>query len=55
MNKFVKGYLIGKLIEVTIAGTAMLVAKQKGYFPTESKEDFILKSKKKSIRKRLAR
>ena len=26
MNKYLKGYLIGKAIEITVAGTAVMVA-----------------------------
>lgn len=35
MNQFVKGYLIGKSIELTLAGTFLLIAHCKGYLPSK--------------------
>ncbi len=35
MNKYLKGYLIGKAIEITVAGTAVMVAKHKGLIDAE--------------------
>ena len=29
-NKFIQGYLIGKSVEILVAGTALLIAKKKG-------------------------
>ncbi|WP_332373043.1 DUF3042 family protein [Lactococcus cremoris] len=47
-NKFIQGYLIGKSVEILVAGTALLIAKKKGYLPSADKAEFI-------ARKRLAR
>ena len=33
-NKFIQGYLIGKSVEILVAGTALLIAKKKGYLPS---------------------
>ncbi|EKF50620.1 DUF3042 family protein [Lactococcus garvieae] len=59
MNKFIKGYLIGKAIEITVAGTAMMVAKHKGLIDAEMrpnfKENHFTESQKRAKRKRLAR
>ena len=35
MNNYLKGYLIGKAIEITVAGTAVMVAKHKGLIDAE--------------------
>ncbi|MCL2114491.1 DUF3042 family protein [Lactococcus protaetiae] len=58
MNKLLKGYLIGKAIEITIAGTTLLIAKHKGYLPEMSQVSADIPNMerhKKAIRKRLAR
>lgn len=54
MNKFVKGYLIGKLIELTLAGGAVLIVKHLNSSP-QTNEASILAQRKKAIRKRLSR
>ena len=40
-NKFIQGYLIGKSVEILVAGTALLIAKKKGYLPSADKTEFI--------------
>lgn len=59
MNKYLKGYLIGKAIEITVAGTAVMVAKHKGLIDAEMrptfKEDAFAENQKRAKRKRLAR
>lgn len=59
MNKYLKGYLIGKTIEVAVAGTALMIAKHKGLIDAEMhsnfKEDVFADSQKRARRKRLAR
>jgi len=59
MNKYLKGYLIGKTIEITVAGTAVMVAKHKGLIDAEMhpnfKEDTFTENQKRAKRKRLAR
>ena len=54
MNKYVKGWLIGKSIEIVVASAAMLIAQKVGYLPHQSKEDFILQNRKKAARKRIS-
>ncbi|RZI48671.1 DUF3042 family protein [Lactococcus kimchii] len=54
-NKYVKGWLIGKAVEMTVAGVALAIAKKKGYMPSASKEAFIAQKRKEAARKRIAR
>lgn len=58
-HKLIKGYLVGKAIEMTIAGATVLLAKKKGWMPehseTPSKADFIAQKKEEAARKRIAR
>ena len=54
-NKFIQGYLIGKSVEIRVAGTALLIAKKKGYLPSADKAEFIAQKRKEAARKRLAR
>ncbi|WP_251712028.1 DUF3042 family protein [Lactococcus ileimucosae] len=59
MNKYLKGYLIGKAIEITVAGTAVMFAKHKGLIDAEMhpnlKKDVFVENQKRARRKRLAR
>ncbi len=59
MNKYLKGYLIGKAIEITVAGTAVMVAKHKGLIDADMhptfKENSFTENQKRARRKRLAR
>ena len=54
-NKFIQGYLIGKSVEILVAGTALLIAKKIGYLPSDDKADFLPQKRKDAARKRLAR
>ena len=54
-NKFIKGYHIGKYVEILVEGTVMLIAKKKGYLPSADKTEFIAQKRKEAARKRLAR
>ena len=51
-NKFIQGYLIGKSVEILVAGTALLIAKKKGYLPSADKTEFIAQKRKEAARKR---
>lgn len=58
MNKLLKVYLIGKAIEITIAGTTLLIAKHEGYLPEMSQVSADIPNVeryKKALRKRLTR
>lgn len=56
MNKFVKGYFIGKSIEIGVAVAALTVKHFTSGLPKYiDKEEFIEQSRKKSQRKRLSR
>ncbi|PCS01273.1 DUF3042 family protein [Lactococcus fujiensis] len=55
MNKFVKGYLVGKSIEIAIATAALIVAKATHTVNVQEKEDFLDEQRKKAQRKRLSR
>ena len=48
-NKFIQGYLIGKSVEILVAGTALLIAKKKGYLPSADRLNSSLKNEKKPL------
>lgn len=48
-NKFIQGYLIGKSVEILVAGTALLIAKKKKViFLLLTRPNLSLKKKKRS-------
>lgn len=45
-NKFIQGYLIGKSVEILVAGTALLIAKKKVIFLLLTRPNLSLKNEK---------
>ena len=48
-NKFIQGYLIGKSVEILVAGTALLIAKKKVIFLLLIRPNLSLKNEKKPL------
>ncbi|WP_374285259.1 DUF3042 family protein [Lactococcus sp.] len=55
MNKMIKGYLIGKSIEIVVATAIVVCTGLTAEIAKTKKEDFIALNRKKSQRKRYSR